>query len=94
MFPKLLEIKALPNYTLWLRYDDETVGTVDLSYHVGRGQFKDWDNKNPFETVHLVRRGIITWNEDLDICPDSMYLKIRNLSFEDYNKESLSYATN
>ena len=94
MFPKLLEIKPLANYTLWLKYDDETVGEVDLSRHVGRGQFKDWDNKSPFETVQLIRHGIISWNEDLDMCPDSMYLRIKNLTFEEFKEQNVAYATN
>lgn len=84
MFSKLLEIKPLPNYTLWLKYDDGTEGEVNFNDCVGKGVFNDWNEISPFEKVYLTKRGIITWNENLDICPNSMCLKIRNLSLEDY----------
>ncbi len=40
MFPKLLEIKASPDYTLWLSSEDETEGTVDLTTLTEIGVFK------------------------------------------------------
>lgn len=41
--PKPVEVKALANYRIWLRYDDGTEGEVDLSDLAGRGAFKAWE---------------------------------------------------
>jgi len=39
-----IKVKALPNFHIWLRYDDGTEGKVDLSDLAGRGVFKAWDD--------------------------------------------------
>jgi Protein of unknown function (DUF2442) len=84
MFPKLLEIKALENYTLWLKYDDGIEGKVDLGDFTKIGVFSVWQDYSFFKKAYITHSGgAIAWNEDLDICADSQYLKIRNLTFEE-----------
>lgn len=36
---KPVEVKALPNYKLWVKYSDGVQGEVDLSHLVGRVSF-------------------------------------------------------
>ncbi len=85
MFPKLLEIKALPNYTLWLKYDDGTEGAVDLTELTKIGVFKAIKNPIFFQKVYIDKEtDAIAWNEDIDLCPDSMLLKIKGLTAEQY----------
>lgn len=31
MIPRVVEVRALPNYRLWVRFHDGTAGTVDLA---------------------------------------------------------------
>ena len=38
--PKPVEVKALPQYRIWLRYDDGVQDEVDLSDVAGRGVFQ------------------------------------------------------
>jgi hypothetical protein len=84
MFPKLLEIKVLANYTLWLKYEDGTEGIIDLSGFKEIGVFKVWQDYSFFEKAYITNRGgAVAWSEDLDICADSQYLKIKNLTFEE-----------
>jgi hypothetical protein len=95
MFPKLLEIKALANYTLWLRYDDGVEGKVDLGELANKGIFKVWKtNEIPFENVYIERKKIVAWSEDLEIGADSLYFDLRGITFEEYKKENLVHATN
>lgn len=42
---KPVSVKALPNYRLWLAFNDGVNGEVDLSDMAGRGVFKAWDEK-------------------------------------------------
>ena len=92
MFPKPINVQSLDNYHLALSYDDGTTGMVDLSNLAHKGIFEQWKQNNLFNKVYIdSETQTIAWNEDLDICPDSLYLKLIGISFEDYKKRV--YAT-
>jgi hypothetical protein len=92
MFPKPITVQSLDNYHLALSYDDGTIGTVDLSNLAHKGVFEQWEQNNLFNKVYIdTETQTIAWNEDLDVCPDSLYLKLKGISFEDY--KSLIHAT-
>jgi hypothetical protein len=73
---KPVEIKALENYQLWIKYSDGTQGTVDLSHLAGRGVFALWDDYDAFRKVVIGSSGEIAWSDRVDLCPDSIYMKI------------------
>lgn len=81
--PKPLEIKPLPNFRIWLRFDDKTTGEVDLSDLAGKGVFKAWNKPEFFQSVRIGSHGEITWGQDLDLCPDSVYMRLTKKSPED-----------
>ena len=76
MVPQPVEVKALKNFRIWLRYDDGAEGEVDLSDVAGRGVFKAWNDPEFFNTVRLGSHGAIEWGTEIDICPDAMYLRL------------------
>ena len=78
-----IEVKALPNFQIWLRYDDGAEGNIDLSDLAGRGVFRAWNDRTFFNTVRLSSHGAIEWGSDIDICPDAMYLRLTGKSPED-----------
>jgi len=80
---KLLEVKAKPNYRLWLRYEDGVQGELDLSDLVGQGVFSFWNDPKNFEGVYVGDFGQISWSDELDICPDSAYMDITGKKFEE-----------
>lgn len=71
----IIEVKPLPNYCVFLRFASGESGNVDLSDLAGRGVFAAWLEPGFFERV-AVRDGTIFWPEDLDLCPDSLYLRL------------------
>jgi hypothetical protein len=71
-----LEVRALPDYRLWLRYADGVTGEVDLSYLVGKGVFALWNDPRRFGQVHISRHGSIAWTDEVEMCPDALYLEI------------------
>jgi hypothetical protein len=73
---KPVEIKALPDFRIWLRFEDGVEGVVDLSHLTGRGVFSLWNDPSVFQGVHLGSHGELVWNEDVDLCPDSLYMKL------------------
>jgi len=94
MFPRLIDVKGLANYRLALKYDDGTQGIADVSHLAHKGIFQQWDTDGLFNNAYIDKESnAVTWNEDLDLCPDSLYLKLVGLSFEDWKKKE-HYATN
>jgi hypothetical protein len=81
--PKPVEVKALTQYRIWLRYDDGVEGEVDLSDLAGRGVFSVWSDPAVFRAVRLGPHGAIEWSPELDLCPDAMYLKLTGKTVED-----------
>ncbi len=70
------EVEAGKGYRLWLRYSDGTAGEVDLSHLAGCGVFAAWKEPGCFEEVHIARHRAIAWAEDLEPCPDALYMQL------------------
>lgn len=86
------EVQALPNFRIWLRYDDGVEGEVDLSDLAGRGVFEAWNAPSFFRSVRLASHGAIEWGSDIDICADAMYLRLTGKSPEELFPSLKSHA--
>jgi hypothetical protein len=73
---KPVEVKPLADYKIWIRYADGVEGEVDLSYLAGRGVFSSWRDYTAFQRVHLGPSGEIAWSDEVELCPDSIYLRL------------------
>ncbi len=73
---KVREVRALPKYKIWVVYEDDVEGEIDLTPYVGKGIFSAWTDPALFEAVHVSPHGSIAWNEDIELCPDSIYLEL------------------
>lgn len=71
-----VEVRALPKYKIWIKYSDGNQGEVDLSEFVGRGVFKLWEDYSFFQKISLGSSGEIMWDDQIDLCPDSIYMKL------------------
>jgi hypothetical protein len=80
---KIINVKVLENYKLKLEYDNGRQGIADLSHLVGKGVFSLWNDYNAFRKVKIGSSGELLWSDQVDICPDSLYLKITNQEPED-----------
>jgi hypothetical protein len=78
-----LEVKALSDYRIWIRYADGAQGEVDLSHLAGQGVFKLWEDESRWENVGIAEDGAIRWSEDVELCPDATYLKLTGQSAEE-----------
>ena len=38
--------------------------------------FAAWDDLEFFESVYISPHGSIAWSEDIELCPDSIYLEL------------------
>lgn len=78
-----VEVKPLSDYRIWIRFSDRVEGEVDLSHLAGRGVFAPWEDPGVFQQVHIGPGGEIAWSEEMELCPDSLYLKLTGKTPED-----------
>lgn len=77
------EVEPRDGFRIWLRYADGVSGEIDLSHLSGRGVFKAWEDRAFFETVHLSEAGAIAWGEEIDLCPDALYMQLTGKSVDE-----------
>jgi uncharacterized protein DUF2442 len=73
---KILEIRPLDDYKIWLKFDNGTEGEVDLSHLAEKGVFAFWNNYENFKKVSMENGRSLTWSDEIDIDADSLYLKL------------------
>ena len=78
-------VEVLPRngYRIWIRYADGVSGEVDLSRLAGRGVFEAWNQRTVFEKVRITADGAIAWGDDIDLCPDAIYMQLAGKSVEE-----------
>ena len=74
---------ALPDYKLELEFSDGAHGVIDLSDLVSKGVFAAWDDPAAFAQVRIGPAGELAWGEEIDMCPDSMYMRLTGARPED-----------
>ncbi|MBM3132395.1 MAG: DUF2442 domain-containing protein [Chloroflexi bacterium] len=80
---RVREVRVLGPYRLALTFDDGVSGTVDLSSLVGKGVFTVWRDYQAFESVRIGSSGELVWADQIDLCPNALYLKVTGKSPED-----------
>ena len=70
------DVTALEGYRIWIWYSDGSAGEVDLAHLAGRGVFSAWNDRRYFEDVHLGPAGAIAWGEEIELCPDALYMQV------------------
>ena len=76
-------VQARPDYRLYLEFTDGAAGEVYLSRLAGKGVFSAWSDYRFFESVRIGDHREIRWNDDVELCADSLYLELTHKSPED-----------
>jgi hypothetical protein len=74
MNPRVKSVKANPNYTLTLTFTNEEQAIFDVKPYLERGIFRELQDWAMFQTVRPYL-GSIQWQNELDFCPDTLYLE-------------------
>ena len=93
--PVATAAKALENYRLWVQFSDGVEGIVDLAGFVGQGVFALWNDYREFEKVSVGPGGEIAWGDEIDMCPDAIYLQVTGQKPEELFprlQETVQYA--
>lgn len=76
-------VEARSGYRIYLEFSDGSKGEVDLSDLAGKGVFQVWNDYNFFVKVHLGDHREIKWNDEIELCADSLYLRLTGKSPEE-----------
>jgi hypothetical protein len=80
---RITAVNILEGFRLELTFDDGVCGTVDLSDLAGKGVFALWHDRSAFEKVRIGASGELAWGDQIDLCPDSLYLRTTGKTPED-----------
>ena len=72
---RIAEVRPMPDYRLWVRFNDGTQGTVAMSAFIqspNAGVFAVLRDEELFSRVTLYY-GAVTWPGEIDLAPDAMY---------------------
>lgn len=77
-------VEAREGHRIWIQFSDGAAGVVDLSHLAGRGVFAVWLERSYFENVRITPDGAVAWGEDIELCPDALYLQLTGKSVREY----------
>jgi hypothetical protein len=80
---KIVKVRPTRGFCLELTFDDGVSGSVDLSDLAGKGVFAAWLDPSAFARVRIGSSGELVWDEQVDLCPDAMYLRVTGKKPED-----------
>ena len=72
MRPKAIEVRPLPVYNLFLRFDNGEKKILDIKPWIKGDWFGQLKDINLFQTVHLAGLSV-EWAGGQDLCPDDLY---------------------
>jgi hypothetical protein len=80
---KPISVRAFPGYRIYISFSDGAEGIVDLSDLLGQGVFEAWNDPSFFSAVHIGPGRQIQWSDDIELCPDTVYMKLTGKSAEE-----------
>ena len=68
----IINVEVLPNYELLLTFDNKVKKIKDMKPYLEQGVFKKLKEEEFFNKVKI-SFGTISWDDDIDMCADSLY---------------------
>lgn len=82
---KPIKVNAIEKYQIFIEFNDQTQGIVDLQHLASKGVFKYWDFGDNFSKVFInEENNAIAWTETIEIDTLNCYLLIRGINFNEY----------
>jgi len=72
---RIVRVGVLKDYRIDLHFADGTRGIVDLSALPRQGVLTLWNDYAEFEKVRIGDTGELAWSDQVDLCPDALYLR-------------------
>lgn len=90
---KVLEVKYLSDYKIYIKFEDGVSGTIQLDDLVMKGIFKVLRDKAQFAKIYS-KGSSIAWSEELEIDATNIYSEITGKDFGEILHPKFTYATN
>jgi hypothetical protein len=78
MTPDVVRVKALPDYCLEADFATGERRWFDMKNYLAYPAFAPLAEDHLFMRAHVVG-GVVTWNDEIDLSPDTLYLRGRPL---------------
>jgi len=69
---KIVSVEPLDDYKILLTFSNNEKRIKDMKPYLNKGVFKKLKDKNFFNSVHI-SFDTISWDDEIDICPDTLY---------------------
>ena len=73
---RIVELRVLENYRVWLRFDDGTAGEVEFAHKPHTGVYAPWRDYDFFRRARIDADGQLAWDDQLDFSADSLWLRV------------------
>ena len=83
-------VQARANYRIWIEFEDGEQGEIDLSHLAGQGVFKAWLVPEFFQDVRIVDNDTVLWGNEIDLCPDALYMELTGKTVDEIWQRSRS----
>ena len=70
---RVISVKSLPGYRLYVAFDDGVQGEVDLSDRLFGPMFEPLKDPTFFAQADIDEFGVICWPNGADLAPDALY---------------------
>lgn len=74
MNPRVVQVKPLPNYMLEIEFSNKQTKKFDVNPYLKFPVFEPLSDVAFFNQVK-VNLGTVAWNQEIDFCPDTLYLE-------------------
>ncbi|MDP3876742.1 MAG: DUF2442 domain-containing protein [Methylobacter sp.] len=78
MNPRVINVEALENHQLLITFSSGESGIFDVTPYLDYPAFNRLRDKGFFSLVKAAH-GTVCWLDDIDFCPDTIYLKSQKL---------------
>ncbi len=76
MMPRVVKVSPLPQYRLYVEFDDGVSGTIDLSDELDGEVFQPLRDEATFRQVKVDEFGAVCWPNGPDLAPDAMHSQL------------------
>lgn len=73
MNPRIIEVKAMQDYSLLLTFSNNEKKMFDVKPYLNKGIFTELKDAANFNSVKVFN-GTVLWQNDIDLCPDTLYI--------------------
>jgi hypothetical protein len=79
MNPRIIQVEPLDNYTLKLKFTDDSIREFDMKPYLSYPAFEDLKEDSLFKNASVFL-GTVKWSDEIDMSPDTLFIDSKLLS--------------